>query len=61
MLAHHTLGLDLPMRLLTWRREDGAVFLTFNAAESLAARHGLNDDAADLLRVVADIAAAAAT
>ena len=52
-------ALDLPMKLLLWKREDGAAFLSFKAAEFLAARHALTDAETDALRVVADIAAAA--
>jgi len=61
MVAHPTLALDLPMKLLVWKQEDGAVFVSFNTAEFLAARHTLNDSEADVLRAVADIAAAAAS
>ena len=59
ILAHPTVALDLPMKLLIWRN-NGDVFVSFNSAELLATRHRLNDDEADLLRVVADIASAAA-
>jgi uncharacterized protein (DUF302 family) len=61
MLSHPTLGLDLPMKLLIWRGDDGAVFVSFNTAEYLAARHELSDAETDRLRVVSDIAACAAS
>ena len=60
MVAHPTLALDLPMKLLIWRDADGAVFISFNTAEFLAARHTLTDPETDLLQIVAEIAERAA-
>ena len=60
MVSHPVLALDLPMKLLVWKRQDGAVFVSFNSAEYLAARHALEPAEADMLRIVADIAEAAA-
>ena len=34
-------GLDLPLRALAWESEDGAVRLSYDAPEWIAARHGL--------------------
>ena len=34
-------GLDLPLRALAWEGEDGAVRLSYDAPERIAARHGL--------------------
>jgi uncharacterized protein (DUF302 family) len=59
MLAHPTLALDMPLKLLIWRQGD-AVFLSFNSTEFLATRHALTDAESDVLRVVAEIAEAAA-
>ena len=60
MVSHPVLALDLPMKLLVWRRQDGAVFVSFNTAEYLAVRHALEPAEADMLGIVADIAAAVA-
>jgi uncharacterized protein (DUF302 family) len=43
MAASPTLGIDLPLKALVWQDEAGAVFLSFNALEWLAARHHLPD------------------
>ena len=61
MVAHPTIALDLPMKLLIWRREDGGVYISFNTAEFLGSRHSLDAAETDMLRIVADIAEAAAT
>jgi uncharacterized protein (DUF302 family) len=60
MLAHPELALDLPLKILIWQRDDGQVFVTFNAPEYLAARYRLSVDETDALRGVEAIAAVAA-
>jgi uncharacterized protein (DUF302 family) len=60
MVSHPTLALDLPMKLLIWKNGDGAVFISYNTAEYLAARYALSDAEEELLEIVADIANAAA-
>src|SRR4051812_39179482 len=52
MLAHPLLALDLPMKLLIWKRDDGGVFVSFNRAEFLAARHDLDEAETNVLGVV---------
>jgi uncharacterized protein (DUF302 family) len=46
MQGHPTLALDLPMRVLVWQDDGGAVFVTRSTAEDLAtrvfARHGVD-------------------
>jgi uncharacterized protein (DUF302 family) len=59
-VAHPEIALDLPMKLLVWERDDGQVFVTFNAPEYLAARYRLSADETDALRAVEAIAAVAA-
>jgi len=41
MEATQTIGIDLPLKALVWQDADGAVWLTCNAAEWVADRHGL--------------------
>ena len=60
MVAHPTLALDLPMKLLVWKDDDDGVFISFNTADFLAARHTLSDTEKDLLQIAADIAESAA-
>ncbi len=49
MRAHPTLAIDLPMRVLAWQDDKGAVFVTRNTgryvAETVFARHGIHVDA----------------
>jgi uncharacterized protein (DUF302 family) len=58
ILAHPLIALDLPLRLLISARSDDDVSVSYNAPGHLAQRHGLNDDEADLLRVVETVARA---
>ncbi len=50
MAAHPTLALDLPLRVLVWQDDAGAVWLTYNTAayftERIYPRHGIAIDAA---------------
>jgi uncharacterized protein (DUF302 family) len=41
MQDQQTAGIDLPLKALVWQDADGAVWLTCNAAEWVADRHGL--------------------
>jgi uncharacterized protein (DUF302 family) len=36
------LALDLPLKVLVWESEDGAVWLSYNSPEFLQERHGLD-------------------
>jgi uncharacterized protein (DUF302 family) len=60
MVAHPTLALDLPMKLLVWKDNDDVVFISFNTADFLAARHVLSEPERALLQIVEEIAEAAA-
>ena len=59
MLAHPRIALDLPLKLLISMTDDRGGLVSYNASAYLAHRHGLNDDDAHALRVVAAIAQAA--
>ena len=39
MVAAPSAGLDFPLKVLVWEDEDGAVSVSYNAPEFLAARH----------------------
>jgi len=41
MIAQPTSALDLPLKVVVWQSEKGEVFVTFNAAEYVIARHQL--------------------
>ena len=45
MLDGQTAGLDLPMRVLAYADGEGVVHVTYHAPASLAAAHGLPEDA----------------
>jgi uncharacterized protein (DUF302 family) len=60
MLAAPTSALDLPLKILVWQDAEGAVWLSFNSAEFLQARHGIPAEFHGLLAGVGDLAAAAA-
>ncbi|HKV50169.1 MAG TPA: DUF302 domain-containing protein [Gemmatimonadaceae bacterium] len=41
MAAAPTIAIDLPLKVLVWQSDDGAVWIGYNEAEYIAARHGL--------------------
>jgi uncharacterized protein (DUF302 family) len=43
MLARPTSALDLPLKAAVWESENGAVFVSFNTATYIIARHHLPD------------------
>jgi len=43
MTSQQTAGLDLPMKMLAWRDEQGQVWLTYNDPAWIARRHGISD------------------
>lgn len=43
MTSVQTAGIDLPMKALAWRDEDGEVWLAYNDPAYVAERHGIND------------------
>jgi uncharacterized protein (DUF302 family) len=44
LLASPRVGLDLPLKALAWEGADGVVWLSINAPEHLASRHGLSTE-----------------
>jgi uncharacterized protein (DUF302 family) len=44
LIAAPRAGLDLPLRALAWEDADGTVWVSTNAPEHLASRHGLTPD-----------------
>jgi uncharacterized protein (DUF302 family) len=44
MVAAPTLAIDLPLKALVWEDAAGAVWLSYNAPEYLAARHAVPQD-----------------
>jgi uncharacterized protein (DUF302 family) len=42
MNRYPSLALDLPLKVLVWESEDGAVWLSYNSPEFLQKRHGLD-------------------
>lgn len=43
MQSRQSAGLDLPLKVLAWKAEDGTVWLAYNDPGYLAARHGITD------------------
>lgn len=41
MQARQTIGIDLPLKVLAWEDDKGQVWLSYNAPQALASRHGL--------------------
>ncbi len=47
-------GIDLPVKALAWEDEHGKVWLSYNAAEWIAARHGLSDASITAVQAIAN-------
>jgi uncharacterized protein (DUF302 family) len=60
MLAAPTSAIDLPLKILIWEDSAGAVWLTVNTAEYLAARHAIPPDLVATLAAADALAKAAA-
>jgi uncharacterized protein (DUF302 family) len=45
MQSNQTIGIDLPLKTLTWENASGQVWLSYNDPAWLALRHGLGDSA----------------
>jgi uncharacterized protein (DUF302 family) len=50
MVAAPLAALDLPLKLLVWEDDDGAVWVSYNSPEYLAERHDLNEELRARLR-----------
>ncbi len=59
MLAAPMIGIDLPLKVLVWQDSAGKVSVSYNTADFLRQRYGLNDEQAKTLRVVEGLVAAA--
>lgn len=55
MLAAPTLAIDLPFKALVWEDSTGQVWLTYNAPEYLANRHGVPQSLVGNLNGLADL------
>ena len=60
MVAAPTIALDLPLKVLVWADDDGAVWMTFLEGSWLAARHGVDTELATALSAVDRVTAAVA-
>lgn len=60
MVAAPTAAIDLPLKILVWEDTGGQVWLAYNSAAYLQARHGLPAELLPNIASVADLAAAAA-
>jgi uncharacterized protein (DUF302 family) len=49
MEVAQTFGIDLPLKVLVWRDENGATWLSYNDPVWLAERHGIMPESADTL------------
>ena len=43
MLSNRRIGIDLPIKVLAWQDEKGAVWIAYNAPAYLKKRHGIGD------------------
>jgi uncharacterized protein (DUF302 family) len=46
-------GIDLPIKALAWEDENGKVWLSYNAAEWIAGRHGLGAASTEAVKAIA--------
>jgi uncharacterized protein (DUF302 family)/uncharacterized membrane protein YidH (DUF202 family) len=60
MVASPTMAIDLPLKILVWEDNGGQVQISYNSPAYLLTRHGLPEDLAQNIAVVAGVAAAAA-
>jgi uncharacterized protein (DUF302 family) len=52
MQDKQTAGIDLPVKALAWEDEEGTVWLTYNEAAWLAARHELGVGSSDAIKAI---------
>jgi uncharacterized protein (DUF302 family) len=60
MLAAPSSAIDLPLKFLIWEDAEGRVWITYNSAAYLQARHGFPSDLLPNIAVVAALAKSAA-
>jgi uncharacterized protein (DUF302 family) len=52
MVAHPTIAIDLPMKVLAWQDAAGRTWIGFNSADYMKKRHDLSDEQAKSLAIV---------
>jgi uncharacterized protein (DUF302 family) len=60
MVASPSIAIDLPLKLLVWEDEKGAVWISYNSVEYLRARHHLPQDLTRNIAIVSALAEKAA-
>jgi uncharacterized protein (DUF302 family) len=60
IVAAPTVALELPLKVLVWQSEDGAVWVGYTQPEYLAERHGVPPELVANVRAVETLAAVAA-
>jgi uncharacterized protein (DUF302 family) len=60
MVASPTIAIDLPLKILVWEDDGGQVQISYNSPAYLLTRHGLPEELAQNIAVVAALAAGAA-
>ena len=60
MLAAPSIAIDLPLKILVWEDDGGQVQISYNSPAYLLTRHGLPEELAQNIAVVAGLAAGAA-
>jgi uncharacterized protein (DUF302 family) len=60
MIQSPSIAIDLPLKILVWEDAAGKVWISYNAPEYLASRHGLPAELVPNIAVVAALAAKAA-
>jgi len=60
MVASPTIAIDLPLKILVWEDDGGQVQISYNSPAYLLTRHGLPEELAQNIAVVAGLAAGAA-
>jgi uncharacterized protein (DUF302 family) len=60
LVASPRTGLDLPLKALAWQDQEGHVWVSTNAPDYLAARHGLSDELVGKIAGAGALVAAAA-
>lgn len=60
MVAAPTIAIDLPLKVLVWQADGGGVWIGYNQAEYIAARHGLPQHLVPALAAVNALVTAAA-
>ena len=60
MVATPTVAIDLPLKVLAWEDERGKIWVAYNEAEYVQARHGFSPDLVKNIAALGALAAAAA-